>query len=68
MRGRGRYQCETVCSVNGFDIEREKIGASVYWNAFALNGDGYVRASYRNCGSKAGAIRQAKEHVWNNDD
>lgn len=61
MARRARYSCDTVAVVNGYQIEREKVGAATYWHAYKLDADGYVIASFRDCGSKAAAVRLAGE-------
>jgi hypothetical protein len=48
--------------VNGFAIDRERVGASVYWHAIRVDADDYQVAAYRNCGSKAAAIAAAEAH------
>jgi hypothetical protein len=54
-----RYESTTIARINGYDIDRDRIGAAVYWHALKIE-DGYVVKSFRNCGSRAEAERIAR--------
>ncbi|QEH81025.1 hypothetical protein EIK56_24200 [Sphingomonas sp. C8-2] len=60
MARRVRYSCVDVAEVNGFAIERERIGAATYWHAVKSDAEGYCLEAHRNCGSKAAAIAKAE--------
>jgi hypothetical protein len=62
MRKRLRYSCDVVAEVNGFQIERERIGAATYWNAIRLDAEGFWVKGFSDCASKADAI--AKAEAW----
>jgi hypothetical protein len=62
MARRGRYSYDELEVVNGFSIDRERIGACVYWHAVRCNEEGYATASYRNLGYKRDAIAAAQNH------
>jgi hypothetical protein len=57
---RVRFSLEVVAEVNGFQIEREKIGAAIHWNAVKIDATGYREAAFLNCGSKSAAIAKAE--------
>lgn len=54
-----RYERKDVEIVNGFHIERLKIGAAVYWSAIKVDSEGYVIVAFRGCPNKASAVSRA---------
>lgn len=43
---RSRWSLDTVATINGWDICRERIGAAVYWHTIATDEAGYQTAAH----------------------
>lgn len=52
---------ETVATVNGFEIVRQRSGSQTYWHAIKLDADGFQQKAYRDLGTRREAEALARQ-------